>query len=314
MAQRVPKLLLLVPSHWAGKWGEMFARAGIAAIVASRDSYEPGSIDYALSFRPPLGLLASLPNLRAAFSLGAGVDGFLADPFYPKHIPLVRFVDDTLSEEMAQYVVLHVLLLHRQQRSLDAAQKERVWLQSMLPRATADTHVGILGLGEIGIVCARALIALGFPVSGWSRTRKSVPGVRSFAGESEFPPFLGGSDILVCLLPLTPDTRGILNAKTFAMLPRGAFVINAARGGHLKESDLIPAIDAGQLSGAVLDVFETEPLPEASPFWMHPKVTVTPHLAAISDPRAAVQMVVDGIGRSERGEPLLNVVDLARGY
>jgi glyoxylate/hydroxypyruvate reductase A len=309
-----PLLLLSAPAYWAAIWSGPLGRANLDFAVHGRDRYEPEAIRYALSFRPPAGLLKSLPNLKVAFSLGAGVDGFLADPDYPRGVPLVRFVDTTLSREMAQYVLLHILMFHRNQRAIDAAQKNGIWLQSRIARQTEETRVGILGLGEIGTFSAERLRDLGFVVSGWSRTEKNVHGVESFCGAQEFPAFLAQSDILVCLLPLTQDTRGILCAKTFAMLPKGAYVINAARGAHQVEPDIVAAIDSGQLSGATLDVFETEPLPESSPLWKHPKITITPHIAAISDPEAAVRMVVEGIARSERGEPLTNIVDLDRGY
>jgi glyoxylate/hydroxypyruvate reductase A len=309
-----PKLLFSAAAYWVGVWADAMSGAGIDFIVNGRDSYKPDEISYVLSFRPPPGLLKSLPSLKAVFSLGAGVDGFLADPEYPKGVPLVRFVDDTLSREMATYVVLHVLMFHRNQRALDQAQSQSVWAQSMLPRRTEETRVGILGLGEIGTICAERLRELGFLMSGWSRTRKHVDGVKSFAGEAEFAAFLGQCDILVCLLPLTPETRGILSAKTFALMPRGAFIINAARGGHQVEADIVAAVNSGQLAGATLDVFETEPLPESSPLWKHPKITVTPHIAAISDPAASARMVIDGIKRFERGEKPGNIVDLSRGY
>jgi glyoxylate/hydroxypyruvate reductase A len=306
--------LLSAPAYWAGIWAEPLARGGIDLVVHGRDAYERENVDYALSFRPPPGLLRSLPNLKAVFSLGAGVDGFIADPDYPREVPLVRFVDTTLSREMATYVVLHTLMFHRNQRALDGAQRRTVWQQSMLPRRTEETRVGILGLGEIGKLCASRLRDLGFSISGWSRSRKQIDQIKSFAGTAEFAEFLARSDILVCLLPLTPETRGILNAKTFALLPRGAYIINAARGGHQIESDILAAVNSGQLAGATLDVFETEPLPESSPLWTHPKITVTPHIAAISDPTASVRMVIDGISRFERGEALTNVVDFDRGY
>lgn len=314
MSVRKPTVLLLVPLYRAGEWAAPLSAAGLDSVVHGRDSYAPEAIDYVLSFRPPPGFLKTLPNLKVVFSLGAGVDGFLADPTYPRHIPLVRFVDTSLATEMAQYILLQVLMVHRSQRALDEAQKDVRWAQTMLPRRTEDTRVGMLGLGEMGVVSARLLVELGFSVSGWSRSAKAVPGVKSFAGMDALPSFLGQCDILACLLPLTPETRGILNAKTFAMLPKGAFVINAARGGHVVEADVIPAIDSGQLSGVALDVFETEPLPAASPLWRHPKVTVTPHLAAISELAPSVRMVVDGIRRNLAGEPLRNVVDLSRGY
>jgi glyoxylate/hydroxypyruvate reductase A len=229
-------------------------------------------------------------------------------------VPLVRFVDRTLSREMAQYCVLHVLMHYRMQRVFDRAQSEHKWRQALLPKRAEDTRVGILGLGEIGTLTAERLRDLHFAVAGWSRIRREVRGVQSFAGQSELGAFLNRSDILICLLPLTPETRGILNSKLFQQLPEDAFVINAARGGHLVEEDMIVALDAGHLSGATLDVFHTEPLPETSPLWSHPKITVTPHIAAISEPRVAAQYVADRIARFERGEELDNIVDPDRGY
>jgi glyoxylate/hydroxypyruvate reductase A len=309
-------LLLIVPLGWAALWITPLAEIApeLRVVVHDRDAYDTNDIDYALTFRPPRGLLSALPNLKVVFSLGAGVDGILADPDYPRQVPLVRFVDRTLSREMAQYCVLHVLMHYRMQRFFDRAQAERKWRQALLPKRAEDTRVGILGLGEIGSIAAERLRDLDFSVAGWSRTRRNVQGVESFAGQDEFAAFLSRTDILICLLPLTPDTRGILNAKLFAQLPKDAFVINVARGGHLVEEDLIAALDSGHLSGATLDVFNTEPLPEESPLWVHPKITVTPHVAAISEPRVAAQYVADRIARFERGEPLDNVVDPACGY
>lgn len=309
-----PTLLMLVPTSWAGLWLNHFQKADLNVVVQGRDEYRAEDVDYVFSFRPPHGLLKTFPRLKTIFSVGAGVDAFLADPEFPKQIPLVRFVDPQLSTEMAQYVVMQVLRQHRMQSAFDAMQKQSRWSQMMLPRKTADTRIGILGLGEIGTMAGERLRDLGFPVSGWSRSHKTVDGIKSYAGESEFAAFLGKSDFLICLLPLTPDTRAILNAKTFAMLPVGAYVINVARGRHLKEDDLIPAIDSGRLAGATLDVFENEPLPETSPFWLHPKIIVTPHVAAISDPAVAVRFVIDGIASAQRGEKHPNTVDMARGY
>jgi len=309
-----PTLLLIVPVSWAGLWLPWLGEADLNVVVHGRDSYAPEDVDYVQSFRPPHGLLKTFPNLKTIFSLGAGVDGFLSDPEFPKHVPLVRFVDPQLSTEMAQYVVMHTLLQHRHQRDFDAAQATGKWAQRVLPRRTADTRIGILGLGEIGTVAGERLRDLGFPVSGWSRSRKSVRDIESYAGQDELEAFLRISDFLICLLPLTHETRGILNAKTFATLPEGAYVINVARGGHLVEADVITAIDSGHLAGATLDVFETEPLPETSPLWRHPKIIVTPHIAAITDPRIAVQYILEGIARNERGETLENIVDVDREY
>jgi glyoxylate/hydroxypyruvate reductase A len=309
-----PTVLLQFPAGWNALGSDLFAGSGLRVLRFGSDAYAPEDIDYVVAFRPPPGFLKTLPNLKAIFSLGAGVDGFLKDPEFPRSVPLVRFVDVTLAREMAQYVVMHTLLIHRHQRHFDEGQKKKEWRQMMLPRPSADTRVGVLGLGEIGSVTAERLAMFDFAVSGWSRTRKSVPGVKSFAGEEELAAFLGQCDIMTCLLPLTPQTRGIMNAELFARLPKDAWVINVARGQHLVEADLIAALDSGHLAGAVLDVFETEPLPPDNPLWTHPKVTVTPHIAAISAPEAAVRYIVDGIARAERGEALKDVVDLGKGY
>ena len=279
-----------------------------------RDTYKPEEIDYFSGFRPPPGFLKTLPKLKAVFSLGAGIDGFLRDPEFPRHIPLVRFVDSTLMHEMAQFVLMHILIVHRDQRIFDRAQPERIWAQGMLKRPSRDTRVGLLGLGDIGATIARDLLPFDFQVLGWSRSRKAIDGVKSYAGEAEFSAFLGQCDYCVCVLPLTDQTRGIMNARLFAQLPKGAWVINVARGGHLIEEDLLAALDSGHLGGAVLDVFQTEPLPKDSPIWTHPKITVTPHIAGITDPRAALAYVADCVARAESGQPLKDVIDLTKGY
>jgi len=309
-------LLLDVPPGWTGRWAEPLRALlpDATVLVNGQDDYAPDRIDYVATFRPRPGFLKTLASVKIVFSLGAGVDGIVSDPDYPRHIPLVRFVDHTLARDLAQYVVMQVLIHHRAQRAFDAAQSRREWRQHPQFVPAEERRVGILGLGEIGTLTAERLRDLDFPVTGWSRTRKAVTGVASLAGMNELPEFLTGCDVLVCLLPLTNDTRGILNAKTFAQLPEGAFVINAARGGHLIEEDLIAAIDSGHLSGAALDVFQTEPLPQSSPLWTHPKITVTPHVAAITDPVAAAASIAAGIAAHRRGDVLENVVDLSRGY
>lgn len=303
-----------MPAGWGGRWKEPLTREDVSVFAHGEEPYDASVIDYAVTFRPPPGLLASLPRLKAVFCLGAGVDGILLDPGYPKHIPLIRFVDPSLSGEMAQYVVLHVLMQHRAAQYFLDSQKESKWRQRMLTRPTENSRVGILGLGEIGTECGERLRDLGFPVTGWSRTRKDVAGIKSYAGADELDAFLSQCDFLVCVLPLTPDTRHILNAATFAKLPKGAYVINVARGGHVNEPDLIAALDSGHLSGATLDVFETEPLPVTSPIWRHPRIIATPHIAAITSPVVAAQSVIDGVASMERGVIPANRVDLSRGY
>ena len=304
----------MLPPGWDALGRETFASPVFDAILHGRDEYALDSIDYFVGFRPEPGFLKSLSKLKAVISLGAGVDGFLKDPTFPRHLPLVRSIDPNLAREMSEYVAMHVLILHRHQRFFDAAQAEHQWRQKMMTRGPAQTRIGILGIGAMGGLIAERLLAFEFQVSGWSRSRKTVPGVKSFAGAEEFSSFLGQCDMLVCALPLTPDTKGILNAKNFAQMPKGAAVINVARGQHLIEDDLIAALDSGHLSAAVLDVFQTEPLPEDSPIWRHPKITATPHIAGITSPAAALAHVEDTIRRVETGAPLINVVDLGRGY
>lgn len=285
----------------------------LEVLVAPQGLERPNDIAYALVWKPSPGELSRLPRLSCVFSLGAGVDHVIADPTYPRAVPLVRVVDPSLTAGMREYVVMHVLMHHRRQHDFADLQRVKKWRQLSVP-AASDVRVGILGLGVLGLDAARCLVGFGYEVAGWSQSRKHEPGILSFAGMEELPAFLARSDILVCLLPLTAETRGILNARTFQQLPRGAVVINAARGGHLIEDDLIAALNSGQIKAATLDVFAVEPLPEASPLWSHPKVSVTPHVASITDPRFVAKMVADNIKRLEAGEALENVVDLSRGY
>jgi glyoxylate/hydroxypyruvate reductase A len=304
----------MLPGGWNALDRASFASPHFHTLIYKRDDAAPDDIDYVVGFRPRPGFLAGLPNLKAVFSLGAGVDGFLKDPDYPRHVPLVRSVDANLAVQMSEYAAMHCLMIHRHQRFFDAAQRDHAWRQNMLTRNARDIRVGILGLGTIGGLIAQRLRAFDFPVLGWSRSLKAMDGVTSFAGAEALPAFLKQSDILVCVLPLTDETRGILNAALFAQLPRGAHVINVARGQHLVEEDLIAALDSGHLAGAVLDVFQTEPLPPESPIWAHPKIVVTPHVAGITEPHAALAYVEEGVRRAEAGLPLENVVDLLKGY
>jgi glyoxylate/hydroxypyruvate reductase len=274
---------------------------------------DPADIDYALVWRPEPGLLASLPNLKLILSLGAGVDHILCDPQLPRRVPIVRLVDPYLTDAMSEFVVLQVLRLHRQDLDYQSQQHSGIWHE--LPQKNAgERKVGILGFGEIGQDAGRKLAALGFPVSGWGRRERMPTGFPTYAGPEGLFRLLPQSEILVCLLPLTLETEGILCARTFAALPRGAGLVNAGRGGHLVEEDLIPALDSGQLSAAALDVFQEEPLPPTHPFWRHPRILVTPHIAGITNPTTAVPIILDNIRRFEEGRPLLNQVDPAQGY
>lgn len=265
-------------------------------------------IEYALVWKPPHGFLKTLPSLRAIFSLGAGVDHVFDDPHLPDGVPIVRLVDTQLTRQMTEYAVLHTLRFHRNGPGYEQQQRDRAW-REIPQKQTGERRVGVMGLGEIGGSIARALAEFGFDVAGWTRTPRRIDGVENFAGRDRLDAFLARSDVLVCVLPLTPDTTDILNARAFAALPKGAYVINIGRGKQLVETDLLAALESGQIAGATLDVFRTEPLPTDSPLWSHPAVTITPHVAAMTDPRSAVQQVVDNIRRIRAGRAPNNVVD-----
>jgi glyoxylate/hydroxypyruvate reductase A len=277
------------------------------------ESGDPREIEFAAVWKMKPGVLRTFPNLRFIFSLGAGVDHIFLDPDLPKGVPICRVIDTNLTQRMTEYVVLHVLRYHRRQPEFDALQKRHEWGELYSPTA-GERGVGIMGLGELGADAARKLVGLGFKVMGWSRTAKRIDGVESFHGEAGLAPFLAQSEILVCLLPLTPETENILDAELFAQLPEGACLINAARGGHLVDDDLLAALESGCLGYAALDVFRTEPLPPGHPFWGHPRITVSPHIASITDPRTVADLIVENVRRHRAGEPLLYVVHPEVGY
>ena len=278
------------------------------------DEAEPrDDVDYALVWRPPHGLLKTYPNLKAILSLGAGIDGIVCDPELPRHLPIVRLVDHCLTDGMSEYVIYWVLHYHRHMGKYSRMVADGKW--SNLPQHdTRLRRVGILGLGELGGNAARKLAALGFDVAGWSRSEKDIQGVTSFTGRDALKLFLARTEILVCLLPLTDKTAGIINAETIAQLPHGAFVINPARGGHVVDAELLAALNSGHLAGATLDVFHNEPPPPDHPFWSHPKVAVTPHMASLTVPHYAAEYIAMNIRRITAGEVPLNVVDLDKGY
>ncbi|MEM8950611.1 MAG: glyoxylate/hydroxypyruvate reductase A [Pseudomonadota bacterium] len=273
---------------------------------------DPGDIDVAFVWKPPPGELARYPNLRAILSLGAGIDALIQDDTLPD-LPLARMVDPSMTSTMADYILLSVLRHHRHFDLFEREQRAGRWT-FVLPKRPEERTVGILGLGELGAAAATRLLDHGFNVRGWSRSKKTIKGVQSFHGQGQLDNFLEAAEILVCLLPLTADTEGILNAALFAALPKGACLINAARGGHLKEIDLLDALENGQLSAATLDVFETEPPPATSPLWLHERVLMTPHVASYCSPQTAAKGVVENIKRALSGKPLRNLVDRNRGY
>lgn len=277
----------------------------------------PADVVYACVWQAPPGLLAEFSKLEVIFSLGAGVDHILVDPALP-NVSIVRIVDADLTMRMSEYVALHVLMHHRRQRLYDAQQRERIWREHD-QAAASQVAVGVMGLGVLGRDAALVLRRMGFAVAGWSRSPKQLADVAIFHGDEQLEAFLRRTEILVCLLPLTAATQGILRLELLRRLKRdgaagGAFLINAGRGALQVEADILAALKEGALAGATLDVFANEPLPPESPLWTHPQVTITPHNAAMSDPRALVANVLRQIERFEAGLAFEHVVDRAAGY
>jgi glyoxylate/hydroxypyruvate reductase len=277
-------------------------------------------IDTALAWQPPPGLLQKVPRLRLIISVGAGVDALLGDPTLPD-LPLVRYVDPDLTGRMVEYVTLHVLYHHRRMTEFGELQSRREWNYLAEPGAH-EIRVGLMGLGVMGQASVAPLKLLGYQLRGWSRTPKTIEGMDCYCGEAGLEAFLADTDILACVLPLTPETRGILNRGLIRKLSRqgrderlpGPVLINAGRGGLQVDADIMAALEAGELYAASLDVFETEPLPTASPLWSHPRVVITPHNAAESAPLSIVRYALRQRQRHLDGLPLENVVDRRRGY
>ncbi len=278
------------------------------------DAGDPAAIEAAVVWTShDMAELRRYPNLRLIVSMGAGVDHLLRPPGPPPGIPVARLVDRMLTTQMGEWVLLNVLRFHRQDLDYRTQQRDRVWEELPAP-VTAETPIGFLGLGELGTHAAGLLRGLGFPVLGWSRRPKQMAGVETFHGAEGLAAMAARSRMLVCLLPLTPETRGIVDARLLSLLPRGAFLINGARGGHVVDADLLAALDSGQVAAAALDVFSPEPLPEAHAYWSHPRVVMTPHAASITIPESAAPQVVENLHRARVGQPLLNLVDFTAGY
>lgn len=282
--------------------------------VWGEDDVDLAAVDYALTWHPEAGLLAKLSNVKAIFNLGAGVDALLQDATLPRTVPIVRLVDPRLASGMTEYVAHWVLHFHRDMPVYARQQTARDWTQHE-NADTAKRRVGILGLGELGQAAAHALLMLGFEsIAGWSRSHKHLPGIDSFAGADELDAFLARTEILVCLLPNTQATQGVLNKDTLAKLPPGAFVINGGRGSAVVDADLIAALHSGHLAGAALDVFNDEPLPADHPYWAMDTVFITPHIASLTTADSAARVIAEGIDALEHGGTPANVVDLDQGY
>ena len=269
-------------------------------------------VDYAAGWSPPAGLIARLPNLKAIFSIGAGVD-HIDFAEVPEGVPVVRMMDDELAGAVADYVCLAALALHRQLPAYVAARQRHEW-KALHRQANARRRIGVMGLGQTGRLALERLAPFGFPLSGWSRSRTDIAGVNCYAGPEERAAFLAACDILICLLPLTDETRGILNAGLFAALPPGAAVVNAGRGAHLVTADLVAALDSGHLSAAMLDVSEPAPPPPGSPLWTHPAILLTPHIAGTTDWERGAHAIAANILRHRSGEAMEGVVARDRGY
>lgn len=311
----VPAPLLLVADLAAEEaaWRDALARAMPGELVVTPDELDdPAAVEIAIVANPPPGSLQGLPSLRWVQSLWAGVDRLLQDDALPP-VPIVRLVDPALARSMAEGVVAAVLHLHRGLHVYLAQQRRREWRQHPV-RSTAERRVAVIGLGEMGRASASLLAALGFDVGGWSRSGSGLEGVRTYAGPRGWPLALGGVDILVNVLPLTDDTRGILGRDAFALLAPGACLVNFGRGGHLVETDLLDALDSGRLSHAILDVFDHEPLPADHRFWTHPGVTVLPHVAAPTDMASAAAIVAATVAAYRRTGRVPVGVDRGRGY
>jgi glyoxylate/hydroxypyruvate reductase len=312
-------LLVAVSNSWDPEpWIERFRRLGEGLeVVDGRRPYDPARVRYAAVWKPEPGMLGGLPGLRAIFNLGAGVDALLTDKTLPD-VPLFRIINPDMTGRMTEWVALQVLHHFRQMPVYLANQARQHWEQFDQP-AAHEVRVGLLGMGVLGRDSAEVLGRIGFKVAGWSRTRRDMAGIENFAGAAELPAFLARTDILVVLLPLTPETRGMLNGTLFAGLAKdgplgGPVLINAGRGGLQVEADLLRALDDGTLRGASIDVFETEPLPPDNPLWRHPHMVVTPHVAADSTPDGLVGGIIRDLAAFERGESLPNLVNRQAGY
>lgn len=269
--------------------------------------------DYAVVWKPPAGMLQSRPELKAVFNLGAGVDAILQLNVVPDHLPLIRIEDGGMAEQMAEFAVQATLRYYRRLDQYEQQARRAEW-RPLPPFSKTEFGIGILGLGVLGQRIAASLQHFGFRISGWSRNAKSLPGVIHYAGAAQLDEFLRNARVLICMLPLTSDTAGILNRRTLSQLPRGAYLINLARGGHLVEADLPPLLANGQIAGATLDVFQEEPLPPQHPFWDDTRITITPHISALTIRPEAARQIAEKIIGLQRGERVPGLVDRSKGY
>jgi glyoxylate/hydroxypyruvate reductase A len=313
---REPKTMTFLYKSEAARgqhWKSVFAeREPDLPFLIWPERGDPEKVRYIAAWLPPDDLATGYPNLEVLFSVGAGVDQ-LDLTQVPPHVRVVRMVDPGVPEMMSEFVTSAVMALHCEVLAHRASQDRREW-RPLPARPASGRRVGIMGLGRLGSRSCQKLAGLGFDVSGWSRSRREIGGIETFAGEGEFDAFLARTEILVCLLPLTQETQGILGTSLFARLPMGAMIVNVGRGGHLDEDALVAALDDGQLAGAVLDVTSEEPLPPESPLWSHPGILITPHIASFAQAATSAEVILDNIARLRAGEEPIGLVDRTRGY
>jgi glyoxylate/hydroxypyruvate reductase A len=295
------------------RWSQLFAeQAPDIPFYVWPEPCDLNAVDTLLAWAPGAGLLRQLPNLTLLYSTGAGID-HLDLSSLPSHVQVVRMIEPGIIQGVVEYVAMSVLAAHRHLIDYREQQAQRLWrARDSVP--ARERRVGVMGAGALGQRVLEVLGSFGFARFCWSRGSKQLDGVRSYAGQDQLLEFLAHCDILICLLPLTPETRGILNRRTLAALPRGAVLVNAGRGAHVEDEALIGALDSGQISRAFIDVFENEPLPAAHPFWTHPRLVLTPHIAGMTEPETAVPVVIENLRRHRRGEALHGLIDSNKGY
>lgn len=311
---RLPCVLLSATTDLRGLFGAALAEIADHVEIVDHPAPNPERVRLALGWRPPADALARYPNLAALCSIAAGVDNLLACPGRPPDLPVVRVVDPDQARAMSGFVLWHVIGHQRRFAAYADNQRDRIW-RRLYPRDASAVPVGILGYGKIGRRVAGDLAALGFPVRAWSRTPQTAdPGVTHHHGPEGLAGMLGDTEVLVNLLPLTPETRSILDTRLFSSLRSGAFLIQVGRGEHLIEADLLAALESGHLAGAALDVFATEPLPPAHPFWDHPAIRITPHEACEASPQAVARTLLAAADAVREGRLPPDTVDATRGY
>ena len=291
----------------------ILANAPKTRVYSYLEEHPKDKITMALVWKHPKGILNRYPHLKCIASSGAGVDFIFNDPDGPKHIPITRVVDPMLANDMSEFIIALVFNHLKNLNLYKADQLSHNWIPKNYVRIK-DVIIGIMGMGELGNHVAKSLRHIGFKVQGWANSSKTMAGIKTFVGQKELPPFLCTTNILICLLPLTERTSGILDKQLFKQLPQGAFIINVARGGHMVDSDLLEFLEKGHLSGAGLDVFHEEPLPKGHPFWNHPKIHITPHIASVTDIASVVPQILENYERLQNGQPLLHQVSFQKGY